>query len=247
MKKSLKRISALLLALVLCFALCSCKEIKEMRENQAFHGENGEIIWGGQVYKPLETIGLPEELELYTSGWGSVTEKDVPVLLSDMLGADMYYNHNKTVIEAGRVHYAREDVYDYVAGLIKYPTLNEYCVEYEVGLSYQTKFQLLRQRYINAIDEIIYGGNEISTDYKDYEEIATNDYADIYKCDKKMVFQSLTYRVEERKNGDMVLGAYVTKDIYDYDVYYTEYRVPDDKKAIMKELLTLGEDGLIRK
>lgn len=247
MKKSFKRISALLLALITCVCLCSCKEIKEMRENQAFYGENGEIIWGEQVYMPLEALELPEELECSWLGYGCVTEKDVPVLLSNTLGTGMYYNHSKTVIEA-RTYYARKDVYDYVANLVKYPRLNEYCVEVDYDGYYDIEYQLLKQRYLNAIDEIIYGGNEIYTDYEDYEnyeEIATKDYADIYKCDEKMVFQSLIYRVEERENGDMLLTSYITQDIYDYDdFYYREYRIPDDKKAIMKELLTLGQDGL---
>ena len=242
MKKFLKRISALLLAFVLCFALCSCKEIKEMREKQAFHGENGEVIWGGQVYKPLcYESEIPEELEFNISGFGNVTKKDVPVLLAEMLGTDMYYNHNKTLIDAD-AYYAREDVYDYVADLIKYPTLNEYCVGYEVGLSYQTKFQLLKQRYINAIEEIVYGGNEVPSDYNE-DFVVWTDSAEIYKCDEKMVFQSLAYRVEEQENGDMILSRFTGE----YDVYMVQYRVPDDKKAIMKELLTLGEDGLIRK
>ena len=247
MKKSIKRIFALLSAFVLCFGLCSCVDIKEMRASQAFHGENGEIIWGEQVYRPLVAVEFPEELELNTRGWGSVTEKDVPVLLSDMLGSDMYYNHNKTVIEAGRVHYAREDVYDYVVNLIKYPELDSYCVEVGDGY-FSVRYDELKQRYLNAIEEVIYGGNEIFTDYddydyEDYEEIATKDYADIYKCDEKMVFQSLAYRVEERENGDMILSSFITQDIYDYDeFYYKEYRIPDNKKAILKELLTLDDE-----
>ena len=58
-----------------------------------------------------------------------------------------------------------------------------------------------------------------------------------------MVFQSLAYRVEERVNGDMILSSFITQDIYDYDeFYYKEYRIPDDKKAILKELLTLDDE-----
>ena len=250
MKKNIKRLSALVLAVACCIVLCSCSAIKEMRASQAFEGENeGEIIWGGQVYRELDIRSeLPEGIELKTNEWGRVTEKDVPVLLSEFFGADMYCNHNKTVIETGIVKpffYAREDVYDYVENLIKYPALDEYCVEYEVGPNYEKEYELLKQRYLNAIDEIIYGGNEVYTDYEDYEEIAIEDYTDIYKCDEKMVFQSLAYRVEERKNGDMFLTSYITQDIYDYDeIHYGEYRIPDDKKALMKELLTLDYAGV---
>ena len=243
MKAYIKRISALVLAVTLCFALCSCSTIKEMRASQAFYGEGGEIIWGGQVYKPLEISELPEELELYTSGWGSVTANDVPVLLSDVYGTDMYYNHNKTLIEAG-VYYAREDVYDYVKNLIKYPYLNDYCVEIQDEWTLEASFDPLKERYLNTIDEIIYGGNEVY-DNDDYYDAVTSDYADIYACDEKMVFQSLVYRVEENENGEMYLSTFVSRDMYDYDEnIFGVYRIPEDKKAMMKELITLGEDEL---
>ncbi len=232
-----------MLAAVLCLALCSCNAIKEMRQSQAFYGENGEIIWGGQVYKQLSFGEFPEELEFNISGWGNVTEKDVPVLLSEFFGADMYYNHNKTVIETGSksAYYAREDVYDYVQDLIKYPYISDYCVEIDDEWTLETSYELLKERYLNAIDEIIYGGNELSPEDENYFDTGiTSDYADIYKCDEKMVFQSLAYRIEELENGDMVLSRFTGA----YGVSMIRYRIPDDKKAMMKELLTLGEDGL---
>ncbi|MBQ8868261.1 MAG: hypothetical protein IJ027_00890 [Oscillospiraceae bacterium] len=241
MKAYIKRISALVLVAVSCLVLCSCSAIKEMRQEQAFYGENGEIIWGGQVYMQLDILSeLPEELELNTSGWGRVTAKDVPVLLSKMFGEDMYYNHNKTMLEMEySSYYAREDVYDYVEDLIKYPYISDYCIEIEDEWTLETGYELLKERYLNAIDEIIYGGNELSPDY-DEEYVVWTDSASIYKCDEKMIFQSLAYRIEELENGDMILTRFTDT----YDAYVIQYRVPDDKKAMMKELLTLGEDEL---
>ncbi len=234
MKAYIKRVSALALAVVLCLALCSCNAIKEMRASQAFYGENGEIILGGQVYKSLNTQELPAGLETRINDVGYITESDVPVLLASTFGEWASYNHNKTVIEAG-IYYAREDVYDYVAQLIKYPYISDYCVEVENEVSYETEYQLLKQRYLNAIDEIVYGGNEITYDQQGEYAFST-DSMSIYKCDEKMVFQSLAYRVEEMENGDILL----TRFTEEYDVYIIRYRVPDDKKAIMKELLALG-------
>ncbi len=240
MKKTVKRIFALVLVIAACLCFCSCREIKEMRASQAFYGENGDIVWGDQVYKSLEVQELPRGLEFNIYSEGVTTEKDVPVLLADTFGQQMYYNHNKTLIEAGG-YYAREDLYDYVLDLIKFPYITDYCIEVGYDGSYNTGYQLLKQRYITAFEEIIYGGMEINIEGYDYYDIGIiTDYVGIYKCDKEMVFQTLAYEIEELEDGELIL----IRHTQEYDYYVQIYRVPDDKKAIMRELLTLGEDGL---
>ena len=122
MNKTIKRLSALVLAAASCLVLCSCN-IKEMKEARAFYSENeGEIIWDGQVYKSLDRQYLPEGFEMRTEGVCYITEKDVPVLLSTVFGDGAVYNHNKTMVRGSGVKsscYAREDVFDYVNTLFE--------------------------------------------------------------------------------------------------------------------------------
>lgn len=235
MKAYIKRISALVLVLVSCFVLCSCN-IKEMREVQAFYSENaGEVIYKGQVYKALPIDQLPEGLETQIDDVGYITEGDVPVLLSEMFGEWASYNHNRTIIN-GDAYYCREDVYDYVVNLIKYPYIDEYCIEVDYSGNYDIGYELVKQRYVNAIYSTISNGEKYNDeDY--YMEVS--DSVQIYKCDEKMIFQSIAFNINEIENGDIVLV------VYDFEYYdSTTYMVPSDKKAIMKELLTLGEGGL---
>lgn len=248
MKKILKRLSVLALAALSCFALCACS-VKEMREAQAFYGQDEtEVIYNGQHYKLIGGYeDFPIELEINTNGWGYITEKDVPVLLSQIIGDDMYYNYSKTIIHKDySSYYVRDDVYDYVENLMEYPYLDKYCVEVDDEFSYNPSYELVRERYISAIEEITQTGEAISLDDESYAETSIKDHASIYNCDEKMIFQRLAFSIEERESGNMYLIDYNFDYEYE-DTYYESSRrilIPDDKKAMMKELLTLGEDGL---
>lgn len=238
MNKTLKRISALVLAAASCLVLCSCN-IKEMKEAWAFYSENeGEIIWGGQVYKSLDRQYLPEGFEMRTEGVCYITEKDVPVLLSTVFGDGAVYNHNKTMVRGSGVKsscYAREDVFDYVNTLFEnHHYIDRYCVEVHNEFTSKISFELVEERYISAIYGIV--SNDDLVIEEQSGERTINDYTHIYLCDPEMIFQSLSYNIFEEKNGDIKIRKY-------YDTYHT-YLVPDDKKAMMKELLTLGEGGL---
>ncbi len=247
MKKHIKRISALVLSVACCLVLCSCSAIKEMRQSQAFYGENeGEIIWGGQVYKSLNIYEFPEGLETQIGDVCYITEKDVPVLLSQLIGDDMYYNYNKTILNRDySSYYVREDVYDYVENLMEYPYLDKYCVEVDDGFSYNVSYEPAKQRYLDAIAQIASSENKVSLDMYYSDALDTVDWTSIYKCDEQMIFLNEVYKIEEDKSGDIYVTEFDIEMKYeDYSSSYQTYRVPDDKKAMMKELLTLGEDGL---
>ena len=82
MKKQVKCGLVLVLVLVLLCSLCGCKALDEMRKQQVFLGDSGEIFWNGSIYKPLpynEYLAVDTDFETVY-----VTNKDVPVLLSSL-------------------------------------------------------------------------------------------------------------------------------------------------------------------
>ena len=121
--KTVKKLICLLLCFIICFSLCSCNFLDEMRKEQAFWGENDTIIYDGNVYKKLSQNQYfkPEtDTEIYLH----VTEKDVPVMLSEMLGDSGHISKNSLFIKVDNnsydeyngyyynEYYAREDVFE---------------------------------------------------------------------------------------------------------------------------------------
>lgn len=227
MKKTIKRISALVSAVACCLVLCSCSAIKQMRQAQAVYSENeGEIIYNGDVYKSLNIKELPDELAVQTGDICYITERDVPVLLSETFGQWAHVNSNKTIIN-GDVYYAREDVYDYAVDMIENPRLSKCYVEVYNTETLEAEYKEIPQRYLTAIYGISLGYNHYS---QPDEYIETVDSVVIYMGDEKEMFTAHVFTIDELINGDIV--------IYSYDEYYgyDDYLVPNDQKAMIKEL-----------
>ncbi len=111
----MRKITALILCLLMCFSLCSCRELDELRESQAFRSKNGTtyngIIYKENLYKRVDTS---DNLNYsYTNHKIlNVTTPDVPVLLSTVLNLNYYVNENETIIVGGGGDwYVREDSY----------------------------------------------------------------------------------------------------------------------------------------
>lgn len=144
----MKRITRILLSVLilfaLCLCLCGCDELDQMRDKQAFWAEEGKydaIIYNGDTYK---MIGLQNTYydTMYNNVEGKsvfVTDPDVPVLLSGNMGSpfDMsddenficgyidyydYYNDNDVYYSdytGDYLTYCKEDIYDEIVEEIK--------------------------------------------------------------------------------------------------------------------------------
>ena len=120
--KEWKRWLVLALATVLCLSLCGCQELEDMRTAHAVWQEDGSILWNGAVYRELELSDSNQELDFtYDCITIYVTEPDVPVLLSEMIGDGMDICADGTLIKFYDYRndyrytlYCREDVYDEV-------------------------------------------------------------------------------------------------------------------------------------
>lgn len=141
----MKKFVVLLVALGLLFCLCGCSGLEQMRKQQAFMGDNGEIIWNGSVYQKL-----PHNDAIYIdTSYDDVvylTQKDVPVLLSVFAMEQMLFSGKDGILleaEAG-TYYCREDQYERALQLMTEnftPEFVCFCYYTEEGTEYYTLTQ----------------------------------------------------------------------------------------------------------
>ena len=137
--KKCKRLLALMMAVLLCFSLCGCDALDEMRAQQAFWQLDGSILLGETVYRPLTPC---EEFSpnMSDGDYICVTDPDVPVLLSGIIGenfdisADGVFLENWSYGEDGRsaYYYCRDDKHEEIEQRIQTGFKAEVlCYEYE--------------------------------------------------------------------------------------------------------------------
>ena len=114
--KNFKKIICLVLTILICFSLSGCKVIDRMRNSQIHYNKNQNLVYNNKVYKLLpDCEAFAPNMEnrefLY------VTDKDVPVLLSRIIGNEANITEDKKFItfeDKNYIpqYYAREDLYD---------------------------------------------------------------------------------------------------------------------------------------
>lgn len=113
--KKVSRLLALLLCAFLCLSLSGCGYLDQIRQQQGFWQINGTILWNDTTYRLLDPHG--ETLNLKPDQTPSliyVTETDVPVLLSYMLGESFDVCNGKLILAGPDDSIYCQDVY-YVA------------------------------------------------------------------------------------------------------------------------------------
>ena len=163
MKKNVKRILVLLVALSLVFVFCGCDGLDEMRNAQAFSNVDGTITWQGNTYKllPSRTYFNPD---ISNSTPVFVTEPDVPVLLSTMFAEKTFYAtmDNKILVSTygETTHYCIDSEYDAMCERLRAPFEPEIvCYQYgfyneETGY-YETRYYTLTQEQVDAVNLVI--------------------------------------------------------------------------------------------
>lgn len=171
--KNIKRILAIVFCLIICFSLCSCNYIDELRSKQAFYDESGNITFRDEVYITLPSC---ENLKYYTEGYGRVTTEDVPVLLSDNYGQSFSFNKDLSLLRISQGnYYVREDLYDeYYKVVSSKPPLDRYCISGQRDAHETEKTEyfeiVLSNEAKQAIDDALQGQKvEISRYYWDGE------------------------------------------------------------------------------
>lgn len=114
MKKA-KRIAALLTVLVLCFSLCGCVDLDDLRNRRASVTAEGSVVLGdGTEYKPLPVCeDLSPAFDNYEMVY--VAEEDVPLLLSFISENRFVKSDDGLFLQSDDMEatlYCRTDVYD---------------------------------------------------------------------------------------------------------------------------------------
>lgn len=238
MKKSLKRGLALLLVLIQILLLCGCKALDTMRANQAFYDEDGNILWNGSVYKPLPACeylqpDLDHEIQI------CVTEKDVPVLLSDIMAERWLYPTEDEVLLLGSGYhwiegrnYCREDKFQELSDRIKAGFETEIvCYGYDVydeeTGEYSNQYYTLTQEQRDALTLITETVEPMQMGegwYLDYDWTV-----ELEECSQDMLFRRQTLDVA-------VAGQQYYLLLYT-DTETLTFVVPDGCKATFDEIV----------
>ena len=170
--KTFKKLICLYLCFAICFSLCSCNFLDKMRECQAFWGENDTVTYNKKTYKKLSQSEFFDP-EIDTEKYIYVTEKDVPVMLSEGFGDSGEISKDNLIIslDGNRYveydshyytnYYAREDVFeslekrinsfDYFDGYAFQYTDYEYDnpLEYKIA---ETKYKMISNDVTKDLD-----------------------------------------------------------------------------------------------
>ena len=162
MKKALRIVACLLVAVLACFSFSGCEMLDEMRACHAKRLESGNIELNGQEYRALPSNQWfqPD----YDGEWIYVTDPDVPVLLSTKLGdmaessSDGLFIRTSDENSEGTV-YCRLDRYDeMLKRMEKGFTATGYCYSYlyydEELEEEEWRYYFLTKEEVDAVDYV---------------------------------------------------------------------------------------------
>lgn len=166
MKKHVKRGLTILLILLQLCCLCGCRALDEMRKNQVFYDQSGQIRWNGSVYKALPYC----EYLVVDTGYDTVyvTADNVPVLLSSIFSLQELYvsTDSQFLVNYGEeeTYYCKEADYEALCARLEapfepdilcysYEELNEDTFEYEYIYYTLTEEQAAAVRQITQTAE----------------------------------------------------------------------------------------------
>lgn len=227
MKNTVKRLASVLLIILICLSLCSCAELDEMKEQQAFflNEDHTEILWNDVVYK---CIPLNDNILGDFQMAGYMTNSDVPVLLSGMFG------YSFTVVEPyGIIHgvkdmyYCKADEYDYYMTLLANYNKDKYAYRTDELIgehSYRSYLNIVDTETVKAIEEIL-----AFHKVEDFN-LQTNWMYSIYTCEDTGTFYDYCFEVVEVRGE----GYYFQ---YENKINGEEhYKVPEEYKHLFDKI-----------
>lgn len=238
MKKLTRCLTAVLLTGILCLTMSSCTYLDEMRNRHAYYTENGTIIYQGAEYillpecESLSPIRTKEETAY-------ITERDVPVLLSEGLG-DRYNVSDDGVFLVSETYigdsvYCRKDRYEEVRARIeKGADLTGYCYEtyaLEDADTYVRVYYSFTDEEVSAVNKVFdtVEGRVIAS----YETISYSMKVYVNACSSDLLFKEYAFDIYEND------GKYLL--VRNGSVESVIYEVPDDLSGVFDKIVELEE------
>lgn len=235
--KKWKRAIAFALAMVLCLSLCGCSELENMRAAHAFWQEDGTILWEGNVYRKLDDV--PEYASVVISNFDVyVTEPDVPVLLSDLMGEPYSVSQDKVLLCSwdwdGRAYYCREDKYEEIQQSLENGfEIDTYYYEYytvDDDDNYGYDYYYLSELETNTIRRILV--SVMPLPYDDYSKYVAHEIY-LSGCDASHQFSE-----------EYLLDIWITEDGYYLLKDELVYTVPIEYYDIFEGIVKAYMEGM---
>lgn len=184
MKKYLKILSLISLLIIISTLFSSCNGLDEMRKTQAFwnNTEKTEIIYNNEIYKKID-LGTVELLSDYRDTVQiNITEKDVPVLLSEFFGTYAAVRQKgKFIVVSSEEYYCLAEDYDEILLSLKDMEPTSACVyNYDI---YKGGYGLLSDEDNEILNSIISLDEAKVISYENIKHFGA-----VYRCDEKMIF-----------------------------------------------------------
>ena len=223
--KKCKRWIAVLLISVMCLSLCGCQDLEDMRAAHALLQEDGSIKWNGNVYR-LMTISPEKTGILFADNNVWVTEKDVPVLLSEQFGQYARVSQNGVVLvmygHDGETLYCREDQYNATMEYLQNAELTTYYYTYWDYDTGNEQYYYLSTLQGDVIDRAIVTSVFTAVEDEFYYSFGEDDFVvSLGKCDESRLFGEHYVVQIARKNGRFYLIA-PDNFITEVDASYTD-------------------------
>lgn len=239
MKKNLKRGLVLALILLQLLTLCGCNQLDQMRQQQVFCDENGDIGWKGSSYRKLPDCDyFQPELDYDTMLW--VTDPDVPVLLSPFMAQYWIYPSSDGSVlydTYESAYFCREEMYEDICSRMQSfePELVCYCYDVydEQTNEYKTEYYTLTQDQLAAIELVTQTVEPMVMGdgwYLDYEWCIW-----LEECSQDMLFR--------RNNLDIAVSANSYYLLLYTDTQTLAFAVPEGCRATFDEIVSAYENA----
>lgn len=248
MKKVIRMIAILVLAVMVSSLLCSCIPLDNLKNNRAvwLNDEKTEVQFRDNLYR---LIPLKDNAIIHNESFiGVITEADVPILLAQSEGRTMDYDSTVDVpiiLKArndisGYKYYCLDSDYDRISQInadqqydSMYITYRKYDAEDDTSddwfYEYKYVYEIISEEYQDAIDRTLSSSDVIS----DYEADFHADYLDVVRCDSEMILSDFdNIHIERSDNEFYVMGS----------KNYSYRKVLDSDKVIFKRMFAEYEE-----
>ncbi|MEE0946035.1 MAG: hypothetical protein U0M42_04295 [Acutalibacteraceae bacterium] len=205
MKRTIYRILCFTLLICICFTLCSCKMLDEMKAQRVLYADSSHttLIYEDNLYKAINNVSDEFAISYYDTV--TISDADVPLLLTNYFGTIGFCDKTKTFIEQNDLIYCREDAYDFYSSL-KPEDLTHVCFE-----TYNEEYELdetilAEQKIISTLENII------KASPLDIEYPVSTSYISLYLADEKLILKKDYLLIIKATDGNIYVSQYNTAE-----------------------------------